>query len=114
MQFATQFDLKNDLPNYLSFFKELRSALGNDVLITSDTSSTPWLDPDTGTASTDLSAFGDLLDFVTVMVRGTRVLLYLLIRTHSLFCSRLTTRGDPRPRRDQTSCVSSSREKLPT
>ncbi|ORY90277.1 glycoside hydrolase superfamily [Leucosporidium creatinivorum] len=61
------FDLKNDLPNFLLFFQELRTAVGDSVLITTDTSSSPWLDPTSGSASTDLSAFATPVNKFTVM-----------------------------------------------
>ncbi|KAK4050423.1 chitinase [Microbotryomycetes sp. JL201] len=64
---TADFDLKNDLPNYLEFFKALRAALGKDKLITTDTSSLPWLDPQSGQPSTDLSDFADLIDWFSVM-----------------------------------------------
>lgn len=60
-------DLKNDLPNFLLFFQELRTAVGDDILITTDTSSAPWLDPTSGSASTDLSAFATPVNKFTVM-----------------------------------------------
>lgn len=64
---AAAFNLKNDLPNFLSFFKDLRAANPN-AIITTDTSAGPWLDPTSGAASTDLSAFAELIDYFTVMV----------------------------------------------
>ncbi|GAA5930262.1 hypothetical protein JCM3775_004344 [Rhodotorula graminis] len=60
------FDTANDLKNYLEFFKTLRTKIGSDKLISSDTSSGPWVGAD-GSASTDLSEFGDVLDFITIM-----------------------------------------------
>ncbi|GJN91979.1 hypothetical protein Rhopal_005007-T1 [Rhodotorula paludigena] len=59
------FDVENDLTNYLAFFKILRAKVG-DRLISSDTSSSPWIDS-SGNPSTDLSEFGEVLDFVTIM-----------------------------------------------
>ncbi|KAM0793727.1 hypothetical protein ACM66B_001151 [Microbotryomycetes sp. NB124-2] len=65
---ATQdFDLKNDLPNYQEFFQALRAALGKDKIITTDTSSLPWLDPATGQPSKDLKAFAEPIDLFNVM-----------------------------------------------
>ncbi|KAK4049620.1 chitinase [Microbotryomycetes sp. JL221] len=61
------FDEKNDLPNYLAFFKELRKALGPDKIITVDTSSLPWKDPSTGQPSKDLSGFVEYIDLFNVM-----------------------------------------------
>ncbi|GAA5991369.1 hypothetical protein JCM10908_003280 [Rhodotorula pacifica] len=64
---ATQdFDVKNDLNNFLAFIKALRAKLGKDMLISADTSSTPWVGPD-GNPSTDLSAFAAEMDFITIM-----------------------------------------------
>lgn len=69
---SEQFDLKNDLPNYLEFFKELRKALGDDAIITVDTSSKPWLDPATGSPSTDLGSFAEYLSWATLMLYDMR------------------------------------------
>lgn len=49
-----QFDTPNDLKNYLEFFKALRAKIGSDKLISSDTSSGPWVGAD-GSPSKDLS-----------------------------------------------------------
>jgi len=46
--------MANDLKNYLDFFKTLRAKIGSDKLISSDTSSGPWIGAD-GSPSTDLS-----------------------------------------------------------
>lgn len=62
------FDLVNDLPNFLSLFKELREALGKEAIITTDTSAAPWLDPTTGKPSTDLKAFAEPIDFFGLML----------------------------------------------
>ncbi|GAA5999952.1 glycoside hydrolase family 18 protein [Rhodotorula paludigena] len=59
------FDVENDLTNYLAFFKILREKVG-DRLISSDTSSSPWIDS-SGSPSADLSEFGEVLDFITIM-----------------------------------------------
>ncbi|TNY23790.1 glycoside hydrolase [Rhodotorula diobovata] len=63
---TNDFDVANDLNNYLDFFKSLREKIGNDKLISSDTSSGPWVGAD-GKPSSDLSGFGDVLDFITIM-----------------------------------------------
>ncbi|BGP44294.1 Chalcone--flavanone isomerase 1 [Rhodotorula kratochvilovae] len=63
---TNDFDVANDLNNYLDFFKTLREKIGSDKLISADTSSGPWVGAD-GQPSSDLSAFGDVLDFITIM-----------------------------------------------
>ncbi|GAA5894252.1 hypothetical protein JCM5296_004695 [Sporobolomyces johnsonii] len=63
---TNDFDTANDLNNLLLFFQELRAKIGTDKLISADTSSTVWVGSD-GSPSTDLSAFGDVLDFITIM-----------------------------------------------
>ncbi|GAA5846871.1 hypothetical protein JCM9279_004474 [Rhodotorula babjevae] len=63
---ADFFDTANDLKNYLEFFKTLRAKIGSDKFISSDTSSGPWTGAD-GSPSTDLSEFGNVLDFITIM-----------------------------------------------
>ncbi|GAA6015016.1 hypothetical protein JCM8202_004852 [Rhodotorula sphaerocarpa] len=60
------FDVKNDLSNWLSFIKALREKLGPDKLISADTSSTPWVGPD-GNPSSDMSQSAAVLDFITIM-----------------------------------------------
>ncbi|KWU41049.1 glycoside hydrolase [Rhodotorula sp. JG-1b] len=60
------FDVKNDLTNFLRFLWELRAKLGKDKLISADTSATPWVGSD-GNPSNDLSGFATLLDFITIM-----------------------------------------------
>lgn len=77
------FDLKNDLPNFLLFFEELRKTLGDDVLITVDTSAKTWADPGTGEPSTDLGDFAKHLDFFTIMTYGAS-LPRLALCTHTL------------------------------
>lgn len=56
----------DDLANFLLFFQELRSAVGNDVILSACGGSSPWVDS-SGSPSTDLSAFGDVLDLLEIM-----------------------------------------------
>ncbi|BGP21192.1 Chalcone--flavanone isomerase 1 [Rhodotorula toruloides] len=63
---TNDFDTKNDLNNFLTFLKALRAKLGKDKIISADTSAGVWVGSD-GQPSKDLSAFADVLDFVTIM-----------------------------------------------
>ncbi|GAA5923422.1 glycoside hydrolase family 18 protein [Sporobolomyces koalae] len=60
------FDVKNDLANLLLLLQEIREKIGNDKLISMDTSSGVYLASD-GTPSKDMSEFGKVLDFITIM-----------------------------------------------
>ncbi|GAA5943159.1 hypothetical protein JCM1841_000988 [Sporobolomyces salmonicolor] len=60
------FDTTNDVNDFLLFLQELRAKIGTDKLISADTLSTGCIGSD-GSLSTDLSAFGDVLDFNTIM-----------------------------------------------
>ncbi|GAA5891940.1 hypothetical protein JCM8208_002945 [Rhodotorula glutinis] len=82
------FDTPNDLKNYLEFFKALRAKIGSDKLISSDTSSGPWVGAD-GSPSKDLSEFGNVLDFITVMTYDAV--------TYSAAATGRTLCGLPRP-----------------
>ncbi|GAA5877897.1 hypothetical protein JCM8547_005532 [Rhodosporidiobolus lusitaniae] len=59
-----------DLDNLLTFLKLLRDKIGTDKLISADTSASVWVGAD-GTASTDLSAFGEVLDWILIMEYDT-------------------------------------------
>ncbi|GAA5875993.1 hypothetical protein JCM3774_002308 [Rhodotorula dairenensis] len=63
---SQDFDVKNDLKNWLTFIWALRAKLGKDKVISADTSATPWVGAD-GNPSKDLSMFAVALDFITIM-----------------------------------------------
>ncbi|GAA6008108.1 hypothetical protein JCM10207_007032 [Rhodosporidiobolus poonsookiae] len=60
------FDTANDLTNFLTFLQALREKIGDDKYIAADTSAGPWIGSD-GNASSDLSEFGDVLDWILIM-----------------------------------------------
>jgi chitinase len=58
---------EQDTPNFLAFLQELRSTPGGgDITITAATSIVPFASPD-GTPSSNVSAFADVLDYITLM-----------------------------------------------
>lgn len=58
----------NDTANYLTFLQELRQQPGAaNLTLTAAGSLMPWNDA-TGAASTDLSGFADVLDYIMIMV----------------------------------------------
>jgi len=65
-----QFDVKNDLANLLLLLQELREKIGDDKILSMDTSSGVYNGPD-GNPSSDMSEFGKVLDFITIMVRSS-------------------------------------------
>ena len=66
--------MANDLKNYLDFFKTLRAKIGSDKLISSDTSSGPWIGAD-GSPSTDLSEVRPVSPFLSLLERPRRLVL---------------------------------------
>ncbi|GAA5964229.1 hypothetical protein JCM8115_002840 [Rhodotorula mucilaginosa] len=60
------FDVKNDLNNFLEFMWALRAKLGWDKVISADTSAKPWAGAD-GNPSNNLSGFAAVMDFITIM-----------------------------------------------
>jgi len=62
-----QFDVKNDLNNLLLLLQGIREKIGSDKLLSMDTSSGVYNAED-GNPSKDMSEFGKVLDFITIMV----------------------------------------------
>ncbi|GAA5899112.1 glycoside hydrolase family 18 protein [Sporobolomyces salmoneus] len=60
------FDVKNDLANLLLLLQEIREKIGDDKILSADTSSGVYNEAD-GNPSTDMSEFGKVLDFITIM-----------------------------------------------
>ncbi|GAA5829530.1 hypothetical protein JCM5353_001283 [Sporobolomyces roseus] len=60
------FDVKVDLANLLLLLQELREKIGDDKILSMDTSSGVYNGPD-GNPSSDMSEFGKVLDFITIM-----------------------------------------------
>lgn len=59
---------ENDTSNFLAFLQELRAdPVGARLTLSAATAITPFLDS-TGSALTNVSAFADVFDFITVMV----------------------------------------------
>lgn len=56
----------NDTANYLAFFQELRNTTVGKNMILTATAVSPWLD-DNGVPSANVSAFADVLDWVSIM-----------------------------------------------
>jgi len=56
----------NDSANFLSFLQTLRSMSGSDLTISAAVSVTPFVGPD-GNPLTDVSAFGQVLDYIEIM-----------------------------------------------
>ncbi|KZV65853.1 glycoside hydrolase family 18 protein [Peniophora sp. CONT] len=57
----------NDTSNFLSFLQELRATKqGSKLFLTAASSLLPWVD-ENGDASTNVTAFGDVLDYIAVM-----------------------------------------------
>ncbi|GAA5885506.1 hypothetical protein JCM16303_002233 [Sporobolomyces ruberrimus] len=63
---SQDFDVKNDLANLLLLLQEIREKIGDDKIISADTSSGVYVGAD-GQPSTDMSEFGKVLDFITIM-----------------------------------------------
>jgi len=56
----------NDTANFLSFLRDLRTAVGQNFTITAAAGITPWLSEDK-TPVTNVSAFAEVLDYVAIM-----------------------------------------------
>ncbi|GAA5983660.1 hypothetical protein JCM5350_000659 [Sporobolomyces pararoseus] len=62
---SEDFDAKKDLPNLLLLLQEIRKKIGDDKLLSMDTSAGVYTVD--GTPSNDMSEFGKTLDFITIM-----------------------------------------------
>ncbi|KIK67736.1 glycoside hydrolase family 18 protein [Collybiopsis luxurians FD-317 M1] len=59
---------ESDTANFLAFLQELREdPVGNDLILSAATAITPFVDSD-GTASTNVSAFAEVFDYINIMV----------------------------------------------
>lgn len=82
----------NDTANFLLFLQELREdPIGKNLVLTAPTSINPWVDS-TGAASTNVSGFSQVFDFITIMnydIWGVKshiiILLFQLALTSGLY-----------------------------
>ncbi|GAA6024348.1 hypothetical protein JCM11491_000386 [Sporobolomyces phaffii] len=63
---SEEFDVENDLANLLLLLQAIRDKIGDDKILSIDTSSPVYIGSD-GNPATDLSEFGKVLSFLTVM-----------------------------------------------